>query len=89
MSLATVLNGASTRVDGHITGGQVVRTNPGTTGCTSQSYAVRLALGSVGPNGTGGGTGSFGGTLTHYRHSVFGTCVTYSATINGSLTLTF
>jgi hypothetical protein len=89
LSLSTVLNGASTRVDGDITGGQVVRTNPGAIGCVNQSYAVTLALGSVGPNGTSGGTGSFVGTLTHYRQSVFGTCVTYSATINGSLTLRF
>jgi hypothetical protein len=89
MSLKTVLNGASTQVDGDITGGEVVRTNPGATGCVNQYYAVNLVLEDVGPNGTGGGTGSFGGTLTHYRHSVFGTCVTYSATISGSLALTF
>ena len=33
-------------------------------------------------------TGSFDGTLTHYRRSIFGRCLTYSATISGSMTLT-
>jgi hypothetical protein len=89
MSLRTVLNGASTNVDGTVTGGQVVRTNPGATGCVNQYYAVTLVLGGVGPNGARSGTGSFGGTLTHYRRSIFGTCVSYSATISGSMSLTF
>jgi hypothetical protein len=89
LSLRTVLHGASTTVGGSITGGQVVRTNPGVTGCVNQNYAVTLVLGSVGPNGAGSGTGSFAGRLTHYRQSIFGTCVTYSATISGSMSLTF
>jgi hypothetical protein len=87
MTLATVLNGAATRVEGDVTGGQVVRQNPGSTGCVNQYYAVALTLGNITANGAGSGSGGFAGTLTHHRRSVFGHCVTYSATINGSLTV--
>ena len=67
----------------------MTRTNPGSTGCVNQYYGVNLKLGAVTANGAGNGWGSFGGTLTHHRRSVFGTCVTYSATITGSLAVSF
>jgi hypothetical protein len=89
MSLNTALNGTRTLVDGDVTGGAVTRTNPGSTGCVNQYYAVNLTLGNVTANGAGSGSGSFAGTLSHYRRSVLGTCVTYSATISGSLTVSF
>jgi hypothetical protein len=46
-------------------------------------------LGNVGrwPGGTGSGT--FSATLTHFRHRVFGICITYAASVNGTLTLSF
>jgi hypothetical protein len=89
LDLQTVLHGAATLVDGDVTGGRVIRQNPGSTGCVNQYYGVTLTLSHVRANGKGSGTGSFAGTLTHYRQSVFGACITYSATINGSMTLAF
>jgi hypothetical protein len=89
MDLQTVLNATATLVKADVTGGQVIRQNPGSTGCVNQYYGVTLTLNHVRANGKGSGKGSFAGTLTHYRQSVFGTCVSYSATINGSMTLTF
>jgi hypothetical protein len=85
--LATYLNGGSTSVTGDFTGG-TVRQLSGFTGCASQQYAVNGSLGDVGFGSVGTGTGSFAGTLTHYRTKIFGHCVIYSATITGSLTLT-
>lgn len=90
VDLATTVNGSPAVVEGTVTpGGTVTRLNPGATGCVDQYYAVDLSLGSVGVNSPGSGTGGFGGTLIHHRDSVFGYCVTYSATISGTLTLTF
>ena len=36
---------------------------------------------------TGGGSGQFDATLTHYRTRVFGRCITYWATVRGSVAL--
>jgi hypothetical protein len=88
-TLTTSLNGTATVVGGVVTGGSVIRLNPGSTGCVNQYYAVTLLLGSVGAGGSGTGSGTFVGTLVHRRTSVFGVCVTYAATIGGSLTLSF
>jgi hypothetical protein len=85
--LATSRNGAPTVIVGDISGGSVVRKNPGTTGCVNQYYAVSLIIVHVGAGGAGAGDGAFTGTLTHLRRTVLGTCVTYSATIGGGLTL--
>jgi hypothetical protein len=87
-SLNTYFNGSLVRVVGTFTGGTVVLEKP-STGCSNQHYGVSGFLGNVGVNSTGSGTGSFDVTLTHYRTSVFGYCVTYSATVSGSLTLDF
>ena len=79
----------STVVAGNFTGGTVSVMNPGA-GCTNQQFALNGMLGNVGPLGTTGtGTGTFTGVLTHYRANFFGSCVTYFASITGSLTLTF
>jgi hypothetical protein len=68
-------------------GGTVTRTNPGT-GCTNQNYDVADTLSNVGVGGPGTGTGSFHVVLTHKRTFVpFVGCVTYSATVAGTLTL--
>ena len=32
---------------------------------------------------------TFAATLTHYRTSIFGSCVTYGASVRGALSLTF
>ena len=74
-------------VEGDFTGGTVTLTNPSHR-CRNQVYDVEATLGNVGVGG-GSGTGSFSGVLTHLREKVFGICVTYSATIAGTLTVTF
>ncbi len=73
-------------VDGDFSGGSVVLTNP-TKRCVNQYYAVNATLANVSVGSSSGGTGTFSGTLTHYRTKVFGKCVTYSASVAGSLTL--
>jgi hypothetical protein len=85
--LATYLNGAAATVTGEFTTG-TVRQFSGFTGCVNQQYAVNGTLGDVGFGSSGTGAGSFAGTLTHYRTKILGYCVTYSASITGSLTLT-
>jgi hypothetical protein len=86
--LATTLNGSYTLVTGDFTGGSVQVTNPGDD-CTNQTFAVDGDLGNVGPWYAGSGTGSFSATLTHYRTRIFGSCITYAASIAGMLSLTF
>jgi hypothetical protein len=84
--LATRLDGTLTAVTGDFTRG-TVRQLSGFTGCASQRYAVNGVLGDVGPGSAGRGTGTFAATLTHYRTTIFGHCVTYSASVSGSLSL--
>jgi hypothetical protein len=87
-SLATTLHGIPTLVTGTFTGGTVQVINKGAH-CTNQTFAVHGILGSVGPWYRGHGTGTFTTTLTHYRTSVLGSCVTYGASVKGTLGLTF
>lgn len=87
--LATSIGGLPTLVTGtFLPGGTVNVINPGT-GCTNQTFAVRGPLGNVGLWYSGTGTGAFAVTLTHYRLRVFGSCITYSASVVGSLAVTF
>jgi hypothetical protein len=86
--LATTLHSIPTLVTGSFSGGTVQVTNPGT-GCTNQTFAVNGILSTVGSWYGGTGNGTFIATLTHYRHSVFGYCLTYSASVTGTLTLNF
>jgi hypothetical protein len=83
-----LLHGISTLITGDFTGGSVQVTNPGA-GCTNQTFAVRGVLGSVGPWHSGNGSGLFSVTLTHYRVSILGSCITYAASVAGVLTLTY
>ena len=85
--LATRRDGTLVAVNGDFTGG-TVRQLSGFTGCVSRRYAVNGVLGDVGSGSAGGGTGTFTATLTHYRTKIFGHCVTYSASVSGSLSLT-
>jgi hypothetical protein len=55
-----------------VTGGSVSVTNRGSH-CTTQVYAVHVQL----------TAGTFDGTLMHHRHSLFGRCLIYAATISG------
>jgi hypothetical protein len=87
-SLAATHNGFPAVVSGAFVGGTVQVTNVGSN-CSNQTFAVNGILGNVGWWSAGSGTGTFATTLTHYRHSVFGTCVTYGASIRGALSLSF
>jgi hypothetical protein len=87
-SLSTVIHYVPTLATGRFTGGTVQVINPGSS-CTNQTFGVNGILGSVGTWWSGSGSGTFTVTLTHYRHYVFGTCVTYGASVAGSLTLAF
>jgi hypothetical protein len=60
------------RISGPVTDGSVTVTNRGSR-CTDQTYRVVVTFSS----------GSFDGTLTHHRRSIFGRCILYSATIRG------
>lgn len=59
----------------------------GFTGCVNQRYAVNGVLRDVGFGSVRRGTGTLAATLTHYRTKIFGHCVTYAATVSGSLSL--
>jgi hypothetical protein len=87
-SLATTLGGIPTLVTGTFTGGTVQVINQGTD-CTNQTFAVNGILGSVGLWYSGHGNGIFTATLTHYRTSILGKCLTYGATVQGTLGLSF
>ena len=86
--LGTTLNGSVTLVTGSFTGGAVQVTNVGTD-CTNQTFSVHGVLGSVGPWYSGNGSGDFSVILTHYRQRLFGSCITYAASVSGTLSLTF
>ncbi len=58
-------------VRGSVTGGTVSVTDLGSH-CTDQTYEVTASL----------SNGSFDGTLTHHRRSIFGRCLIYAATID-------
>jgi hypothetical protein len=87
-SLATALGAVPTLVTGKFTGGTVQVINKGAD-CTDQTFAVDGVLGSVGPWSRGHGSGTFRATLTHYRTSILGSCVTYGASVTGALSLSF
>jgi hypothetical protein len=87
-SLATTLNGSFALVTGRFTGGAVQVTNRGAN-CTNQTFDVEGILRNVGRWYSGTGTGTFSAILTHYRHRVFGICITYAASVRGAISLTF
>ena len=86
--VATTLNGSYALVTGDFVGGAVQVTNAGAN-CTNQTFTVDGDLGNVGSWYSGSGSGTFSATLTHYRARVFGSCITYAASIAGTLSLTF
>jgi hypothetical protein len=63
--------------------GAITMTNPGAH-CTNQTFKVTGDLGHVDAYRTG----AFALTLTHWRHSILGACISYFATTDGTLTLT-
>jgi hypothetical protein len=69
-------------------GGTVTTINPGPN-CTNQQYGINGALEDVATSNTSDGTGTFAGTLTHYRAWVFGRCVTYWARVRAGVTFVY
>jgi hypothetical protein len=89
-SLATVLNKHFTLVSGSFdTTGGTIRLRDQARGCGIQHYVVADALTNVGVGPAPTGNGSFAALLTHYRAKIFGSCITYAATVAGSVSLTF
>lgn len=87
--LGARLGGQPALLEGGFVGGSVTQTG-GFTGCANQTYAVRGRLGNVGRYGNAQtGSGAFVATLTHHRSRILGSCVTYSATVAGTVSLTF
>jgi hypothetical protein len=86
--LASALNSIPTLITGKFSGGTVQVTNVGVN-CTNQTFDVNGILSNVGPWYNGSGDGTFTATLTHYRYRLFGSCITYGASVAGTLTLTF
>jgi hypothetical protein len=76
-------------VRGQFSGGTVTQTG-GFSGCTNQTYDVTGTLAPVTRSDSSQvGTGTFSATLTHYRTSIVGRCVVYSASVRGVITLSF
>jgi len=74
------LNGHLRDLAGGLDGGTITLLT--TSSCGKQTYSVtgHLILAS------GMGDASFGMVLTHYRLRLFGSCITYGATVQGSVT---
>jgi len=74
------LNGRIRDLAGGLDGGTITLLT--TSSCGKQTYSVtgHLILAS------GMGDASFGMVLTHYRLRLFGSCITYGATVQGSVT---
>lgn len=87
-SLAITLEGSSALVTGAFTAGTIQVTNVGSN-CSNRTFDIEGMLGHVGPWYSDAGSGSLSATLTHHRHWVFGTCVTYAASVTGTIALTF
>jgi hypothetical protein len=75
------LNGYRRDASGTFASGSV-RLRAADPGCGRQWYDVNGSLTLI-----GGGSAQMMATLTHYRYSVFGFCLTYSATVSGHVEL--
>jgi len=74
---------------GVFSGGTVTQTS-GFSGCTNQTYQIAGSLKQVRRSDSNRrGKGTFSATLTHYRASVLGSCVVYSASVEGVINLAF
>ena len=88
--LNTVLNYWPEEILGSFTPGHgYVQQLDGFSGCTNQHYKVHGELSDVGVD-WGTGSGTFDAKLTHYRVYIwFVGCVVYSASVSGTVSLTF
>src|SRR3979411_715359 len=88
--LNTVINGWPDAIHGSFTPWHgTVSQLSGFRGCTNQRFSVPGELSGVGPESENG-SGTFNATLTHYRANIwFVGCVVYSASVTGTVSLTF
>lgn len=75
-------------VTGTFVRGEITTIDPGDN-CTNQRYGVTGALENVTTSTTSGDSGAFSVTLTHFRASLFGRCVTYSASVVGTVSFDY
>lgn len=84
---ASVLTSDLTRVTGRFAGGSVTLRSA-EPGCGREWYDVAGTLKKVRrSDAPGNGNGTFVAVLTHHRISAFGQCLTYSATVTGTISL--
>jgi len=88
--LNTLINGWPDAIHGSFTPWHgTVSQLSGFSGCTNQRFSVHGELYGVGPESENG-SGTFSATLTHYRANLwFAGCVVYSASVTGTVSLTF
>jgi len=67
--------------------GGTVRLTDSSPGCGDQHFAVRGRLANVVTPSAKGGSGTMSIRLTHYRRSVLGRCVTYGASVVGTVSI--
>jgi hypothetical protein len=75
-------------VTGTFDGGTITTQSTGPN-CTNQRFLVEGTLQHVATTTTSGGSGDFKAVLTHYRISLFGHCVIYSARVVGTVTFAY
>jgi hypothetical protein len=86
-SLAALSHGDGlSTLTGTFTGGTVTLVVSGLP-CGNQVYDVDGTLDLA--SGDAVGTGTFDAQLTHYRVSLFGRCITFAATVRGTLAVSF
>jgi len=86
--LNTVMNYVPEEILGSFKSGYVQQID-GFGGCSTQHYRVHGELSDVGVD-WGTGLGTFDAKLTHYRVNIWWVgCVVYSASVSGSVSLTF
>ena len=78
------------QISGDISGGGATQTTAGDN-CTTQTYAITADMSDATRTDQPGvvGNAQLNATLTHYRGWFFGGCWVYSASVNGSITVTF
>ncbi len=76
-----VLDGKFRDLAGAFTGGTLTQTS-GFTGCGKQTYVI---AGGTLTLESSAGTAGFAATLTHYRAWLWGRCITYGATVKGTV----
>jgi hypothetical protein len=86
---ATLYRPDGVRLSGQFSGGTVVLLDPGAN-CTTEYHAVDGDLVDVSrSDGSAMGSGVFSATLVHHRAWIFGRCLSYAASVEGSIELTF